>query len=198
MEPYSRRLPQVHPDGAWLFVTWRLAGSLPWPRHVLMPGGQPLVSAGAAFVALDRQADQARCGPRWLGDPRIARMLVDTLLAGERERQFYRLRAWVVMPNQVHVLWQPQVEMPGITRWVKGATARAANLLLGRTSQVFWQDESYDHWVRNGPELEKKVRYIEWNPVRAGLASVLEGWLWSSARLAGETACPTRDPFLLS
>jgi REP element-mobilizing transposase RayT len=69
-------------------------------------------------------------------------MLVDTLLAGERERQFYRLRAWVVMPNHVHVLWQPQVEMPGITRWVKGATARAANLLLGRTGQVFWQDES--------------------------------------------------------
>ena len=150
MEPYSRRLPQVHPDGAWLFVTWPLAGSLPWPRHVLMPGGQPLVGAGAAFVALDRQADQARCGPRWLGDPRIARMLVDTLLAGERERQFYWLRAWVVMPNHVHVLWQPQVEMPVITRWVKGATARAANLMLGRNGQVFWQDESYDHWVRNG------------------------------------------------
>jgi len=52
------------------------------------------------------------------------------------------LRAWVVMPNHVHVLWQPQVEMPVITRWVNGATARAANLLLGRTGQVFWQDES--------------------------------------------------------
>ena len=52
--------------------------------------------------------------------------------------------------------------------------------------------------MRNGPELEKKARYIEWNPVRAGLASVLEGWPWSSARLAGETACPTRNPPLLS
>ena len=87
-------------------------------------------------------------------------MVVDTLLAGERE--------------------------PVITHWVKGATARAANLLLGRTGQVFWQDESDDHWVRNGPELEKKVRYIEWNPVRAGLASVLEGWPWSSARLPAQ------------
>ena len=38
--------------------------------------------------------------------------------------------------------------------------------------RVFWQDESYDHWVRNGPELEKKARSIEWNPVRAVLAVV--------------------------
>ena len=94
------------------------------------------MSAGATFVALDRQADQARCGPRWLGDPRIARMVVDTLLAGKRERQFYRLRAWVVMPNQVHVLWQPQVEMPGTTRWVKGAPAF---LRAGRGPVRAWQ-----------------------------------------------------------
>ena len=93
------------------------------------------------------------------------------------------------MPNHIHVLWEPQVEMPAITRWVKGSTARQANLILGRTGQVFWQDESYDHWVRDREETEKIVRYIEWNPVQAGLAKNPEDWPWSSA--AGETACPT-------
>jgi hypothetical protein len=57
--------------------------------------------------------------------------------------------------------------MRAITRWVKGCTARRANLLLGRTGRAFWQDESYDHWVRKPEEL-----------------AVVQ-------RVAGETACPT-------
>ena len=186
---YRRRLPHLHPAGARLFVTWRLASSLPACPDIVPPRGHHGTSAGAAFVAMDRQADRNRSGPQWLADRRVAGIMTGTLFAGERERGFYRLRAWVVMPNHIHVLWEPQVEMPAITRWVKGSTARQANLILGRTGQVFWQDESYDHWVRDREETEKIVRYIEWNPVQAGLAKNPEDWPWSSA--AGETACPT-------
>jgi REP element-mobilizing transposase RayT len=107
-------------------------------------------------------------------------MFAATLLAGERERNFYDLRAWVVMPNHVHVVWTPRVPMPEITRWVKGSTARRANTLLGRTGRAFWQDESYDHWVRGREELEKVVGYIERNPVHAGLAKIPEEWPWSA------------------
>jgi type I restriction enzyme R subunit/putative DNA methylase len=149
-------------------------------------------SAGKAFAAFDRSLDQAAQGPKWLNDARIAQFVVDTLLAGEQERNFYRLRAWVIMPNHVHVLWLPQVPIPSITRWLKGSTARKANLLLCRTGSCLWQDESYDHWVRTADELEKIVRYIESNPVRAGFVATPEAWRWSSARQAGETACPTR------
>jgi hypothetical protein len=53
--------------------------------------------------------------------------------------------------------------------------------LLGRTGQRFWQDESYDHWVRGPEELEKTVLYIEENPVAAGLVERVEDWRWSSA-----------------
>jgi putative transposase len=146
---------------------------------------------GAAFVAFDHALDQATHGPKWLADTRISRLITSTLLAGERERDFYRLRAWVIMQNHIHTLWLPHVPMPMITRWIKGSTARRANLLLDRTGCAFWQDESYDHWVRTANELEKIVRYIETNPVRAGLATVPEDWPWSSARAAGETARPT-------
>jgi type I restriction enzyme R subunit/putative DNA methylase len=130
---------------------------------------------------MDRRIDRALDGPRWLENPRIARIVVETMQAGEQEREFYRLRAWVVMPNHVHVLWGPRREMRVITRWVKGCTARRANLLLGRTGRAFWQDESYDHWVRQPEELEKIVRYIERNPVQAGLVKVPKDWRWSSA-----------------
>jgi hypothetical protein len=45
----------------------------------------------------------------------------------------------------------------------------------------FWQQESYDHWVRDVEELERIVLYIEQNPVRAGLAGAPELWPYGSA-----------------
>jgi putative transposase len=45
-----------------------------------------------------------------------------------------------------------------MTRWLNGFTARSANLLLGRTGQAFWQDESFDHRVRSEAELERIAR----------------------------------------
>ncbi|HEX7359771.1 MAG TPA: transposase [Bryobacteraceae bacterium] len=151
----------------------------------------PPKMAGQAFLTLDRSIDRAASGPIWLRDRRIASLVVQTLVAGEIERGFYQLRAYVVMPNHVHAVLLPKMPLPAITRWLKGSTARRANRILARTGQPFWQDESYDHWVRTPNELERIVRYIERNPVSAGLVSCEEDWPWSSATTAGETACPT-------
>jgi putative DNA methylase len=185
---YRRKLPHWHPDiseATSLFVTWRLAGSLPRIRM------QPGLSAGQAFVAVDREADKALFGPVWLRDTRIARIVADTLLYGERGRNFYQLHAWVIMPNHVHIVLLPKTSLAVITRWLKGSTARRANVILGRTGEAFWQDESFDHRVRDEAELERLVRYVERNPVNAGLVTNACDWRWSSSGLAGESACPT-------
>ena len=42
------------------------------------------------------------------------------------------------MPNHVHMLILPHVPLPQITHWIKGRTAREANLLLERTGEPFW------------------------------------------------------------
>jgi REP element-mobilizing transposase RayT len=84
------------------------------------------------------------------------------------------------MPNHVHVLMTPLALVPKIMHSLKGFTAREANRLLDRTGLPFWQRESYDHWVRDG-EFERIQRYIELNPVRAGLASEVRLYPWSSA-----------------
>jgi hypothetical protein len=65
---------------------------------------------------------------------------------------------------------------------LKRFTAREANRILGRTGQPFWQDESYDRLIRNEKEFERTLRYIETNPVKAGLAATPEEFPWSSAR----------------
>jgi len=85
------------------------------------------------------------------------------------------------MPNHVHLLILPQVPVPVVTRGLKSWTARQANQVLGREGQPFWQGESYDHWARNPKERDRIRRYIEENPVQAGLATSLELWPWSSA-----------------
>ena len=120
----------------------------------------------------------------------IADLIAGTIQIGEHERYFYELAAWVVMPN--HVL--PKVPVRVILRWLKGSTARKGNLLLELTGKRFWQDESYDHWVRNSREFERIIHSIEENPVTAGLVTSAAVWPWSSAGWqAKPPAPPTSD-----
>ncbi len=139
----------------------------------------------------DAALDRATYGPRWLAQPAVAEVVADALCYGEKVGK-YRLHAWVVMPNHVHVLITPESPFSEIMRWLKWTTARRSNQLLGRCGIAFWQDESYDHWVRSSEEFKKIVAYVEWNPVSAGLVELPEQWHWSSARMAGDKiACPT-------
>jgi REP element-mobilizing transposase RayT len=85
------------------------------------------------------------------------------------------------MPNHVHLLATPHVEVPRMTKSLKGITAKRANAMLALTGRSFWQDESYDHLVRHEREFEKIRNYIEENPVRAGLVRQADEYRWSSA-----------------
>lgn len=135
---------------------------------------------GRQFVQYDQRLDSAVLGPTWLSDQRIAR-LVSEEIRGVDLAELGKVFAYVVMPNHVHVLLQPSQELSRVTKRVKGRTARAANLILGRTGMDFWRDESFDHWIRNAAEFEKVRTYIERNPVKAGLVMRAENWKWSSA-----------------
>jgi putative transposase len=85
------------------------------------------------------------------------------------------------MANHVHVLMEPLIPPSELMRRIKGRTAREANLLLHRTGEPFWQAESYDRWMRNTEEIKRVIRYIENNPVAAGLVASPEDYRWSSA-----------------
>jgi REP element-mobilizing transposase RayT len=175
MAEYRRRLPHFQPDDAYIFVTWRLYGSL--------PAEQPNViyaTPAHEFVAQDRALDWAD-GARWLSDSRVAHVVAKTILAGASEKALYELMAWAVMPNHVHVLVLPKVPLEQITNWILWRTAEEANSLLGRMGAPFWQDESYDHRARNAAGRDRLADYIEENPVSAGLVARAEDWRWSSA-----------------
>jgi REP element-mobilizing transposase RayT len=115
----------------------------------------------------------------FLGLPAIARITAKEIARGHPSD--YGLHAWVIMPNHVHLLITPSADPSEIMRNLKGRTARQANLLLNRAGQRFWQEESYDHLIRNEREFQRIERYIVENPVTAGLAHTPEEYPWSSA-----------------
>ena len=183
---YRRRLPHFHLENAYLFLTWRLWGTLPSGRD-----GVAYPSTGHAFVARDRVLDRSCHGPLWLKDPRLASLVAEAILIGAIERGFYELQGWVVMPNHVHLLILPRAPVRTLMRWLKGSTARCANQILGRTGRPFWQDESYDHYLRDSNRIPRTIAYIEQNPVSAGLVDSAEKWGWSSAGWQAKPPAPT-------
>ena len=194
---YKRNLPHWHPAGKTVFLIWRLHGSLPqtvinqmrMARQRLREqrdrnqgsSNERLIEYKKLFARVDSILDRATSGPLWLKIKEIASLVQDALL--KRYAHLYTLWAYVVMANHVHVFLIPKAvaSIEQITKYVKGSTARQANLLLGRTGQKFWQDESFDHWCRNKDEFFRVVKYIENNPVKAGLVKSPEDWPWSSA-----------------
>jgi type I restriction enzyme R subunit/putative DNA methylase len=171
-----RRLPHVYPDNRWLFLTWHLFGSLPASHF---PPARK-VSGGEAFAWVDRYLDATQTGPMYLREDGIATVVVESLFRGE-SLGHYQLGPWAIMANHVHLLLLPLISPSLLLKSLKGVTARDANRLLGRTGEQFWQRETYDHWVRNEMEWDRIAKYIEGNPVKAGLAARVEEYPWSSA-----------------
>ncbi len=99
------------------------------------------------------------------------------------------LQVAVVMPDHVHLLLTPLTDdqgwphpLPAILKLMKGTSARSVNKLL-ETSGPVWQEESFEHTIRNDGSFQEKLEYIRQNPVRRGLVSKPEDypWLWCRA-----------------
>jgi REP element-mobilizing transposase RayT len=188
-------LPHVKREGVSYFVTFRLADSL--PKQVLLRFQSEHAEALRRLPANARpeQTEEAhrelrrkieRYLDRGVGACHLRRTEIADMVAGALRHfhgDYYLLDDWVVMPNHVHViLWpMPNFTLSEILKSRKRHTARQANLILGATGEMFWQPESYDHWIRNDEGKARIRRYIHMNPVKAGLCKAPEDWKWSSA-----------------
>jgi REP element-mobilizing transposase RayT len=131
-------------------------------------------------VELEAYLDRGR-GACHLRRADIAAMVEDSLLF--RHGAQYDLRAWVIMPNHVHLLFLVQdVPMWRLVNAWKGYTAKEANKVLGHTGQ-FWQAGYWDTYMRDSEHESKTRRYIENNPAKANLVASPKEWPWSSARI---------------
>lgn len=186
-------VPRLDVPGLVQSVTFRLADSL--PREVLNRLDRELRAQPASTrpAELRRRVDawlDAGTGCCALGHPRVAAVVQDALLRFDGER--YRLLAWCVMPNHVHVLVEPMESLARIVQSWKSFTGRWAlahdgELGLGIPGERLWMRDYWNRYIRDDRHYHAVLEYIHWNPVNAGLCAAPDAWRWSSARCA-------RDP----
>jgi putative DNA methylase len=110
----------------------------------------------------------------------VAEVVKASLMKFDGER--YKLIAWVIMPNHIHLLLKPINDwgLETILHSFKSFTASEANNVLERNGK-FWMRESFDRYIRDAKHFGKAFRYIENNPVKAGLCEKPKDWKFSSA-----------------
>ena len=158
----------------------------------LLPSQEVLV-AEFSPVKLEEYFDRG-AGSCSLREARIGDLMANALRFWEGKR--YRLLAWCVMPNHVHVVCR-LLRGHGLSKVLQGwksFTARKANVILCRRGS-FWQREYYDRLITRLRRLERAVRYVLRNPERAGLKEWR--WVWSAGRDARWRQQPVWRPALL-
>ncbi len=164
-------LPHYDSPDLIQFVTFRLADSL--PATFLRTLEFKLKSKQITEIEYHREIEKTLdlgSGPTNLRNPRIARLVSDALLKFHGQK--YELLAWVIMPNHVHVLFKvlPGHTLSQVIHSIKSYTANAANKALGRTGR-FWSPDYFDRFMRDRVHLAATIKYINENPVKAGLCN---------------------------
>ncbi len=178
-------LPHFNQPGIIQAVTFRLADAMPAEQQTEWQVFLKLKDKALCQQKIQEYLDAGH-GSCVLRDEQIARLVEDALLHFDGTR--YRLIAWVIMPNHVHVVIEVFAGYPlaAILHSWKSFTANAANRLLGRTGP-FWEPEYHDRFVRDERHLQNAINYIHENPVKAHLAKQAELWPWSSARFVSKS-----------
>jgi putative transposase len=172
-------LPHRDEPGLVQFVTFRLADAFPIELRSEWEALLKIEDDRKRRIELEAYLDKGR-GQCHLGRADIAALVENSLLF--RHEIEYELRAWVIMPNHVHLLFLVQeVPMSRLVDAWKGFTAKAANKLLGRKGQ-FWQEGYWDTYMRDEKHEVQTRHYIERNPTKAKLVAFAKEWPWSSAR----------------
>ncbi len=175
------------PDSIYA-ITFRLADSLPakvlelysQKKEILLNRLEQTISEAGSRSSLDaviaiqneiavlqdqiiEPALNESHGECFLKQPEIAELVFNAVKHFDGDR--YTLHAWSVMPNHVHVVLQPHdsQKLAKILHSWKSFTAKEANKLLERNGS-FWQEEYYDHVIRDGEDFKNQIRYVLENP----------------------------------
>jgi REP element-mobilizing transposase RayT len=185
------RLPHWDTDEGAYFVTFNLHDAMPLAFRERLAAERRIRIAelerlkqhatAAELHAIDqiireraeKYLDLGR-GACWMRDPRIADVVGNALTHFDESR--YLLFTWSVMPNHVHVVFNAFERIDRILHSWKSFTSKEANRILGRKGD-FWQDDYFDHTIRNDEEFDRTVRYVLENPAKAGLTN----WRWVRA-----------------
>jgi REP element-mobilizing transposase RayT len=178
-------LPHFDHPGLIQAVTFRLADAMPAERRDEWELFSKIEDDAVRRQKIEDYLDAGH-GSCVLRDDRAAQIVETALLFFDGQR--YRLLAWVVMPNHVHVIVEPMPNHPlgSILHSWKSYTANEVNKLLRRTGAL-WEPEYHDRFIRDERHLKNAINYVHENPVKARLVKQAELWRWSSVRFASQS-----------
>jgi REP element-mobilizing transposase RayT len=172
-------LPHFDAPGVTQFVTIQLHDAFPVTRRAELETTLQEPDDSANRRKLESWLDRGH-GKCLLRRRDVAELMERVLLEGDGRA--YRMLAWVIMPNHVHLvveIWD--VPLAALVGGWKGKSSRQANTLLGRSGK-FWRVDYHDTLIRDEKHLKRAIRYSEQNPAKAFLAKTAREWPWSSAR----------------
>ena len=117
------------------------------------------------------------------------------LMKEAKERYSVKLFAYCLMPNHFHMVVKPIYgkDLSRYMQWLRTSHVRRYHSQYGTTGHV-WQGRFKSFIVQEDDHLITVLRYVEGNPVRAGLTSSSRDWVWSSHReTLGESAMGFTD-----
>jgi putative transposase len=134
----------------------------------------PASASGASFVTLATYEHRPI-----FQVSRLAELFIETLL-DYRRSGYYKLHAYLVMPDHVHLLISPE-SLPldqAVCLIQKGFAHRIG------MKETLWQERFVAHSIRSLRDLETVRTYLHQTPVRVHLTSIPELYPYSSAHRA--------------
>ena len=170
-------LPHLRQEGVVYFVTFRLADSLPAEVMKRLRAKRDAWLASHPPPLTEEQIQEYRRiwtarieklldsghGECVLRDPACRKPVEATLRHDDGKA--YLLGRFAIMPNHVHALLQllADSDLSNTLQAWKSISARQINTYLRRSGSL-WQDESFDHIVRDDAAMNRLTKYIEDNP----------------------------------
>jgi putative transposase len=110
-----------------------------------------------------------------------AQILIDCMLR-YRDEGFYLPHEFVVMPDHLHSLLTPSgdTSLEKSMQLIKGGSSHEIHRQRENKVQI-WSPGFHEATIRDAKDFEARQRYIQMNPVKAGLAERPEQWAYGSS-----------------
>lgn len=176
---HKRNLPHLYFNDGIYFITYRLINTIPLETLALIHSDLKSIDSKRyerIIKKYDSVLDSGEYGKNYLRIKEVAKICETTLQYSDGKD--YKLICYTIMPNHIHLVFELLSGNKGISKImqaIKRISARRANLFLHREGS-FWQDESFDRWIRSEKELYFVIKYVLLNPVNAELVNDWNDW----------------------
>jgi len=120
-----------------------------------------------------------------------------------RSKRYFKTIAFCLLPEHLHCIWKlPEGDADFSIRWSLIKRDFTTNYLkegedeftqtdsrLKHRHRGIWQKRFWEHQIRDERDLQSRIDYIHYNPVKHGLVKDVRDWPWSTYHKYVESGC---------